>query len=378
MSLKIGIDASGLAAQKAPTGLQRYLGSLLPHLIARAESDDLRLALYFSHPVPEKAYAPDKPLANARPSAAVQWRVAPIARGWQRLGLGIAMRLDRLDVFHFPAPVMAGFCPVPAVVTFHDLAALSLEAEQTEKERRYLPASLDAGRRAASLIAVSRSAADEVTRYLKRNDVHFIPEGVDRTQFYPIPNADEIIRANFGFDCYLLCVGTLQTRKNHLRLIHAFEQIQDSVPHTLVIAGGDGSGAEALKSYLAANPNPRIKMLGYVDDSLLPALYTAADALALPSLWEGFGLPLIEAMASGTPVLTSNTSSLVEVAEDAAVIVDPRDINAIADGLLRLLTDDNLRAQLIALGSQRAAQWSWEAAARETIAVYREAAERRH
>src|SRR5262245_56453020 len=110
MPLRIGIDASGLAAPKAPTGLQRYLGSLLPHLVACAESDDLHLTLYFSHPVPEKAYAPGKPLANARPSEVVRWRVAPIARGWHRLGMGAAMRLDRLDVFHFPAPIMAGYC----------------------------------------------------------------------------------------------------------------------------------------------------------------------------------------------------------------------------------------------------------------------------
>jgi glycosyltransferase involved in cell wall biosynthesis len=376
--LKIGIDTSGLAAAKRATGLQRYLGGLVTHLAARCEPDGLRLYLYFTRPVPPRAYAPSSALAGALPGEFIRWRVAPMARGWQRIGMGLAMQLDRLHVFHFPAPLMAGYCPVPSVVTFHDLAALSLESEQASKERRYLPDALEAGRRATALIAVSQSAADEVKKHLGRADVTVTPEGVDLSHFRPAPvEAVNRIRAQYGLERYVVCVGTLQTRKNHLGLIQAFQQIQDQVPHTLIIAGGDGSGAAEIRAYLGAHPEARVRLIGYVEDADLPALYTGADALAWPSLWEGFGLPLIEAMACGIPVLTSNISSLAEVAKGAALIVDPRDTNDIAEGLRALLHDQFLRERLISAGMERARAFSWGNTARQTIAVYRQVARRR-
>src|SRR5689334_22998860 len=275
--LKIGIDASGLIGGKLPTGLQRYLACLITHLAARCEAENLILYLYFVAPVPAHAYAPGKPLAGLRPGPHIRWRVAPMKRGWQRVGMGIAMLADRLDLFHFPAPIMAGFCPRPAVVTFHDVAALSLQGDITEKERRYLPAAREAARRAAAVIAVSESAGREVIQHLERPDTIVIPEVVDLSQFQPASAAAiASIREQYGLDRFVLCVGTLQTRKNHLRLMQAFERIQDDIPHSLVIAGGSGSGAEAIHAHLAAHPNPRIKLLGYVEEDKLPALYSAA------------------------------------------------------------------------------------------------------
>jgi glycosyltransferase involved in cell wall biosynthesis len=295
-----------------------------------------------------------------------------MARGWQRVGMGAAMLLDRLDLFHFPAPIMARFCPRPAVVTFHDVAALSLHGDITEKERRYLPAAKEAARRAAAVIAVSESAGQEVAQHMHRPDTIVIPEGVDLSQFQPASeSAVQAIRQQYDLDRFVLCVGTLQTRKNHLRLIQAFEQIQQHIPQTLVIVGGNGSGADAIHAYLAEHPNPRIRLLGYVEDDKLPALYSAADALALPSLWEGFGLPLLEAMACGTSVLTSDTSSLREVTGDAGVLINPMNIDDIAQGLKRLLTDENLRSQLRSAGLQRVKHFSWQENARRTIEVYR-------
>jgi glycosyltransferase involved in cell wall biosynthesis len=375
--LRIGINASGLAAAKRATGLQRYLEGLVTHLAARCEPDGLRLYLYFTHPVPPHVCMPGSGLARLMPGEFIRWRVAPLARGWHRIGMGLAMQVDRLHVFHFPAPLMAGYCPVPSVVTFHDLAALSLESEQTGKERRYLPDALEAGRRASALIAVSQSAADEVKKHLGRANVTVTPEGVDLSRFRPAPpEAVTRIRTQHALERYVLCVGTLQTRKNHLGLIQAFQQIQDQVPHTLVIAGGDGSGAADIRAYLDAHSEARVRLIGYIEDADLPALYTGADALALPSLWEGFGLPLIEAMACGIPVLTSNISSLAEVATGAALIVDPRHINDIAEGLRALLHDQFLRERLISAGLERARMFSWENTARQTIEVYRQVVRR--
>ncbi len=368
--LRVGIDASGLAAAKQLSGVKRYLFSLLKALAAQAEAENVQLHLYFTYP-PKPNNAT---LATLLPSRWLRWRVAPIARGWLRLGMGAAMHIDRLGAFHFPAPLMAGYCPVPSVVTIHDLAALSLPPEQTVKERRYLADALAAGKRAHHLIAVSQNAADEVRQHLGRTAT-VIPEGVDLSIFHPVAAEKvEALRAELNLGRYVLCVGTLQQRKNQVGLLRAFAQIQDQVPHTLVLAGGEGSGADAVRAYLAANPQVRAKRLGYVDEAHLPTLYSGAEAFALPSLWEGFGLPLLEAMACGVPVLTSNLSSLAEVAGEAALLVDPHNDRAIAEGLLRLLTDSALRVRLQAAGAARARQFSWQAAAQRTLAVYRQAA----
>ncbi len=369
--IRVGIDASGLATDKPATGLQRYTSCLLSALASNMEDSGIALYLYFSGPVQPMYYAAEQPLSKMLPGPALHWRMAPFARGWQRFGMGLAMHLDNLDLFHFPAPRMARYCPMPSVVTIHDLAALSLKGEQTSKERMYLPDALDAGRRATSLIAVSQSAGEEVVKYLNRPDVTVIPEGVDLTHFRPAaPAKVAAISQKYHLDCYILCVGTLQTRKNHLGLIQAFERIQHQVSHTLVIAGHEGSGAQAIQDYLREHPDLRVRCIGYVEDADLPALYTGADVLVWPSFWEGFGLPLIEAMACGTPVLTSNISSLVEVAGNAALLVDPHNLEDMARQLLSLLTDEALQKRLIQAGFERAQSMSWDHAAQETVAVY--------
>lgn len=372
MMLRVGIEASGLISGKALTGVKRYLLCLLEALASQVAAEQVQLHLYFIQP-PRRT---EPTLVNLQPSQWLRWRVAPFQRAWWRVGMGIAMQLDRLQVFHFPAPHMANFCPVPAVVTVHDLAALSLPPEQALKERRYLDDALYAVRRAAHLIAVSRSAADEVQRHLGLQAT-VIHEGVDAQLFQPAAESDiAAMRAQLGVERYVLCVGTLQQRKNQLGLLRAFANIQARVPHTLILAGGEGSGAEAVKTYLTEHPQVRAKWIGYVPDAQLRALYSGADAFALPSFWEGFGLPVLEAMACGAPVLTSNCSSLAEIAGEAALLVNPHDETALADALLRLLTDSALRERLKAAGKARAAQFSWSAAAQQTLAIYRRAARR--
>jgi glycosyltransferase involved in cell wall biosynthesis len=231
-------------------------------------------------------------------------------------------------------------------------------------------------RRASALITVSDSTADEVRRFHGGSKVSVIKEGVDTTFFHKVPSqAQQIVKAKYGLDQFIISVGTLHARKNHLRLIQAFEQIQGDILHDLVIAGVPGSGAEELQQYLNAHPNPRVHLLGYVDDALLPALYSAADLFVLVSLWEGFGLPVLEAMACHVPVLTSANSALQEISGDAALTVDPTDTDAIAAAIKQLLTDTALRQQLIQAGITHIDKFSWEQAARQTVAVYRQVAE---
>ena len=170
---------------------------------------------------------------------------------------------------------------------------------------------------------------------------------------------------------YVLALGTVQPRKNLARLVAAFAAMRAAgLPHTLVIVGRAGWLTDTIHAEVATRGlREHVQFTGYVPDADLPALYSGADAFAFVSLYEGFGMPALEAMACGTPVVAANTSSLPEVVGDAGVLVDPTDVAAIAASLTRVIADGALRARLIAAGRVRAARFTWERCARETLAV---------
>jgi len=171
---------------------------------------------------------------------------------------------------------------------------------------------------------------------------------------------------------YILAVGTLQPRKNFPRLIHALARLRSrGYDIDLVIAGSHGWLTESIRdAIIETKLEERVHLLGYVDDKDLPALYAGAACFAFPSLYEGFGIPILEAMAYGTPVVTSNVSSMPEVAGDAALLVDPYDIEAITDALQHLIEDQALRDALIKRGSERASYFTWESSARQLQQIY--------
>jgi glycosyltransferase involved in cell wall biosynthesis len=172
---------------------------------------------------------------------------------------------------------------------------------------------------------------------------------------------------------FVLFVGTLEPRKNLMRLVQAYAGLPASVRRhvSLVIAGGPGWLSETLRREVAERGlADRVRFIGYVRDEDMAPLYSLATVFAYPSLYEGFGLPVLEAMACGVPVLTSNVSSLPEVAGGAAVLVAPTDVDAIADGLTQLLDDTALAAKLVARGLEWSTNFSWDRCARETLAVY--------
>ncbi|HLY27042.1 MAG TPA: glycosyltransferase family 1 protein, partial [Aggregatilineales bacterium] len=198
--------------------------------------------------------------------------------------------------------------------------------------------------------------------------------GVNET-FKPVGDAAPLqaVRARYGLGQrpFILAVGTLQPRKNYARLIRAFAQIGEA-DLALVIAGGRGwLYDEIFAEVQRLGLGPRVIFPGFVADQDLPALYSAAAVLAYPSIYEGFGLPILEAFACGTPVVSSNASCLPEVAGDAALLIDPTDVAALAEALTRALTDTALRAQLTAAGLARAQQFTWQAAAQQLLAEYR-------
>ena len=183
----------------------------------------------------------------------------------------------------------------------------------------------------------------------------------------------EDVRRELALDVpYLLFVGTLERRKNVANIVRAFGRIAAEVPHSLVLAGGAGWGyPEIDEAILAGAFSDRVVRPGYVRAGLLPSLYSGADGFVFPSRYEGFGLPVLDAMACGCPVITSTSSSLPEVAGDAALMVGPEDVDALAEGIRRMATDAQLRDTLRAKGRARAAEFSWDRCALQTLDVYR-------
>jgi alpha-1,3-rhamnosyl/mannosyltransferase len=279
-----------------------------------------------------------------------------------------------VHVQYFVAPRL----PCPAVVTVHDLSFVRapelLRARDRLLFRRFVPGSL---RRARHIIAVSeftrRDLADAYDIPLER--ITAIPNGVSEA-FRPLPDAHRLVADRLGLaEEYVLFVGALAPRKNPLALLEAFERVgRVGGVHQLVLAGADrGSGSAMRRRADELGLTGRLRLLGHVAEADLPALYGSAQAVCVPSLYEGFGLPALEAMACGTPVVASGTTGLGEAVGDAALTFDPTSVDQIAAALERVLGDEALRTRLIAAGRARASAFTWRRSAEATAQVYRDA-----
>lgn len=255
--------------------------------------------------------------------------------------------------------------PRRAVTTFHDLFVLTSEYSTPDFRARFAAQARHAAERSDAIIAVSRFTAVHIENLLKipAARIRVVPHGVR------IPGASTTPRENL-----VLFVGAIQKRKNIARLVRAFEALPTD--WRLALAGS-AEGFGAAQELEAVDSSPRrsaIDVLGYVSASHLDSLYRRAAIFAFPSLDEGFGIPILEAMAHSIPVVTSNTSAMPEVAGDAALFVDPLDTASIADGLARLASNQALRADLTRRGLDRARQFPWTAAVSRTWALYHEVA----
>lgn len=272
-------------------------------------------------------------------------------------------------------------CPGPAVATFHDLSHLHYPQHHPRDRiaylNRWLPGTL---RRATQLITVSEFVRQEVHTLLgvPLEKITCVYNGVD-PDFHPRMAAETVpTLARYGLEPgrYLLSVATLEPRKNLDRLAQAHNRLSAELRQRwpLVLIGASGWLTESLEHTLAPlEQSGQVRRLGYTPQADLHCLYAGAGAFAYPSLYEGFGLPVLEAMCSGIPVLTSSRSSLPEVAGDAALLIDPEDVDAITAGLERLLTDTAWRTAAVARGLQQASRFSWARCVEETVAVYRKA-----
>lgn len=296
---------------------------------------------------------------------------------WEHLRLPGRLRAGGFDLFHGPVNTIP-LQPVriKKVVTIHDLAFLRFPEQVTRQRWAYLKALIaHAACHADAILVPSQATARDVQELLKRpaRQIHVTPLGVD-THFTRAP-ADQVasVRREYGLEKpYLLTVGTIEPRKNLARLIAAFAHLHADLEHDLVLVGPQGWLTDEIESAIKSSGiEDRIKRTGFVGDAGLVGLYSGADAVVVPSIYEGFGLPMLEAMACGAVVVTSNVSSLPEVAGDAAVLVDPLVEESIAGGILRALTDTGLRTRLQAAAPVRAATFTWQRTARQTVDVYR-------
>ncbi|MFZ9730241.1 MAG: glycosyltransferase family 4 protein [Ilumatobacteraceae bacterium] len=285
--------------------------------------------------------------------------------GWPRIESATAA----IDVQHATSIIPFASSPqLPLVVTVHDVAFLHYPQFFTARGRTVFARSLDAVKRRATLVLCSSRATfdDCAANGFDTDRLRLVPLGV-RVQTASASHVAEVRERLRLPSEYLLFVGTLEPRKNLPRLLEAHRLLGESVP-TLVVAGAAGWGDESLSSQIAAASN--VAFVGHVESHDLPALYAGATTLCYPSLMEGFGLPVLEAMAQGTPVVTSVGTSTQEVAGGAAVLVDPLSVESIAEGIRDALAR---RSELSQLGHERAKGATWDATASLVVRAYRDA-----
>ncbi len=364
----VGIDASRSVTSQ-PTGTELYSRHLIEALLDRAP-DQYFFRLYFNQP-------PQSKIGN--PKSKIQ--VIPFPRLWTHLRLSAEMVMHRPDLLFVPAHVLPVIHPRRSVVTVHDLGYVHFPEAHPPRQRWYLDRSTRwHTRTAAQLLADSAATKhDLVERYHARPDkITVAYPGLDpsvRRVDDPAKIVD--VKAKYHIDGdYVLYLGTIQPRKNLDRLIGAFLNLlreasgfQPTASNLqLLIAGKPGWYSKQLLQHAS----DRVKFIGYVDAADKNALLSGALAFVFPSLYEGFGFPVVEAMACGVPVLCSNTSSLPEVAGEAALLVDPLEVGDIERGLREITRNKDLRRTLIERGRQQALKFTWPACAEVVLKVFDE------
>ncbi len=372
--VRIGIDYTPAIEQGG--GIGRYVRELVAALTARDAETDYRL--FVSGTTRAKLPAPPGPNFTWRPT-----RLTPkwTARLWHRaqLPLPVEAFTGRVRLFHATDFTLPPTLPgTRTLLTVHDLSFVRAPETASPSLRAYLNAVVPRSvRRADHILADSQATKDDLIALYGTSPqkVTVLLSGVN-PRFAPVTDTDALraVRQKYkiGDAPYILCVGTVQPRKNYERIIRALAALPSQYRDVkLVICGGKGWLMDSIDQTVAAlGLGERVIFPGFADDVDLPALYSGAALFAFPSLYEGFGLPILESFRCGTPVLTSANSSLSEVAGEAAIMVDPYSVDAICDGLLRLLDDMELRELLVVAGKQRAEAFTWDVAAQNLLAIY--------
>lgn len=373
---KIALDYT--PAYEQGGGIGRYVRELTNALARQDTTSEFRLFV-------SGARKQDLP---APPGPNFHWRPTPLtpkwfARTWHRarVPLPVETFTGRVNLFHATDFVLPPTLPgTRTLLTVHDLSFVRVPETASPRLKKYLDVVVPRSVAAADhILADSQATKDDLVSlyHVLPDKITVLLSGVDaRFERVDDPHSLQAVRAKYrlGDLPYIFAVGTVQPRKNYVRLIRALAALRaDGRDIGLVIAGGRGWLDDPIYSAIRGNGLAQyVQLIGFADDEDLPTLYSGATITAFPSLYEGFGLPILESMACGTPVVTANVSSLPEVAGDAALMVDPTSIEALTDALRRLLDDDALRQQLVSAGSARARQFTWDKAAQNLNSVYSE------
>ncbi len=374
--MRIGIDVTSALTQGG--GIGRYTRELVRALTALDGRFDYHL---FAAKQVGQTAVPDPLLSGEH----IHFHAAPLTEAWLyrlwyrlRVPAPVQWATGPLDLFHSPdfvlPPVAKG---IPTLLTVHDLSFVHYPEVYPSVLVAYLnrvvPWSI---RRATHVLADSAATRDDLVAawQVPADKITVLYSGVNQ-QFRPVTEPEILTavanRYHLDDTPYFLSVGTVQPRKNYQMLIRAFAPVAAVYPHNLYIAGGKGWLYDDMLAEIERQGlNGRVRFLGFVADADLPALYSRATLFLFPSLYEGFGLPLLEAMQCGVPVVTSYSSSLPEVVGETAVQLSPHDQNAWTTTLQNLVADPAWRAQLVAAGYRRARQFSWQKAAQELLSLY--------
>ncbi|HEY1291731.1 MAG TPA: glycosyltransferase family 1 protein [Chloroflexota bacterium] len=356
--MRIAFDVSALSAPHS--GVATYTRNLAHHLSSQQHDQVL-------------------PMTHSSLLRGLGQRALPINKTlWMQALLPLQLSRVAADVCHFTNSVASWWTPCPSIVTIHDMTLWMFPRYHPRRRllamRPFIPSG---ARRAQAIIAVSAATKRDVVRTLRvpESKVHVIYEAA-APQFRPLASggAVEAVRRKYGLpESFILYVGTIEPRKNLVRLFQAFDQVRRHGCRScaLVLVGHRGwSDAAILASVERLQLDGAVRVLGHAPTDDIVSLYNLAEVVVLPSLYEGFGLPVIEAMACGTPVVTSPNGSLAEIAGNAAEFVDPTQVDSIAAGLRAVLCDRDKWDALHRAGLERAAQFSWEATAEQTRQVY--------
>jgi glycosyltransferase involved in cell wall biosynthesis len=370
--MRIAFDGTTLTPGR--TGVGYYTEHLLQHLAREVESTGDEIVVLSNKPIDTERPLPPHVRVH-------DGHRFPIRIGWMQMRAARALDAVQPDVAHFTNGMIPLGSPVSTIVTIHDMS-LRLYPQCHPLRRLLLnrPLMQVAIRQAQSIVTVSDSARGDLLRLhgVAADRVSVVHEAASPS-FHPITDRAvlEGVRARYQLPRqFVLYVGTIEPRKNLSRLVEAFAQARArGIPHHLVCVGPYGWSSRDLAGRVERLAlSESVHFTGYAKFEDLPAIYNLADFFVFPSLYEGFGLPVVEAMASGLPVITSSTSSLVEIAGDGAATIDPTNTEALADAIVRLATDDELRREVGRRGLQRSRIFSWTQTAKEMLAVYHRAA----
>lgn len=372
--MKIAFDASDLCTGRAD-GTTRYTRELAKRLPELAKGDEW--VLHGSCPSPLSASEQTRPSPRTG-EGNVTWQPSPFPFAWTQTRFAYELFRNKPDVLFMPIQQLPIFRPrkMKTVAVIHDLAFHEFPQQFRYKDWLLLHTfSAQVAREADAIIAVSQATKDDIKKYYGReHNVHVVHHGIDHDRFKVFLDAEkkgglEKLQAKYPDlkKPYILFVGQIQPRKNIVRLVEAFELMGEK--YQLVIAGGHGWNNEDIyKRIDASSARKNIVVTGAVPDELLPTLYANAEVFVLPSLQEGFGIPLIEAAACGVPLVTSNRSSMKEIAERSGVLVDPYDRKSIAQGMQDALSR---RTELSSKSVALSQKFSWDITAQETLRIIR-------